>query len=280
MTDYYHALGVQKGASDDEIKKAYRKLAMKHHPDRGGDASEFQKIQEAYATLSDPHKRTEYDNPTPQFSGGSGFPPGFEEMFRNGQFGDMFGGGNPFFGAGFGRQPRQSKNRDISLETQVTLEDAFSGKTIMANINLPSGREQVLEIKVPPGISAGQRLRLQGMGDDSNPHLNKGDIYITIHVARHSMYEREGDDLITEITVSAWDAMLGTDTTIKTLDNRQLQVGIPAGTQPGSTLRLAGYGMPNIQDGRFRGNILLNINVNIPTNLTEEQKNLIKQLKA
>ena len=276
MTDYYHALGVQKGASDDEIKKAYRKLAMKHHPDRGGDASEFQKIQEAYATLSDPHKRTEYDNPAPQgFQQFGGFPPGFEEMFGGGRgfqdFGNMFG---------FRQPPRQSKNRDISLETQVTLEDAFTGKTIMANINLPSGREQVLEIKVPPGISAGQRLRLQGMGDDSNPHLNKGDIYITIHVARHSMYEREGDDLITEITVSAWDAMLGTDTTIKTLDNRQLQVGIPAGTQPGSTLRLAGYGMPNIQDGRFRGNILLNINVNIPTNLTEEQKNLIKQLKA
>jgi curved DNA-binding protein len=278
MTDYYRALGIQKGASDDEIKKAYRKLAMKHHPDRGGDQAEFQKIQEAYATLSDPQKRAEYDNPAPQgFQQFGGMPPGFEDLFRG-----MGGGGFQDFGNMFGfRQPqRPAKNRDISLETQITLEDAFSGKTLMANIQLPSGREQVLEIKIPPGISSGQRLRLQGMGDDSNPHLNKGDIYITIHIARHDMFERDGDDLVTEITISAWNAMLGTETTIKTLDNRQLQVSVPAGTQPGSTLRLAGYGMPNIQDNRFKGNILLNINVKIPTNLTDEQKNLIKQLNV
>lgn len=271
--DYYKTLGISKDATDDQIKKAYRKLASQHHPDKGGDTAEFQKIQEAYATLSDAQKRQQYDNPQPQFSGGhfgGGMPPGFEEMFRSGQFGDLFGF----------RQQRPVKNRDLSLETQITLEDAFSGKNLTANIQLPSGREQVLEIKVPAGIQSGQRLRLTGMGDDSNPNLHRGDIYINIHVYQHAEYERHGDDLIKEIEITAWEAMLGKDMIIKTLDGRQLNVTIPPGTQPQSTLRLAGYGMPNVNDNRYKGNILLNINVSIPKVLTDEQKNLIKQLSA
>jgi curved DNA-binding protein len=277
MNDYYQTLGVQKGATDDEIKKAYRKLAMKHHPDRGGKQEEFQKIQEAYATLGDAQKRQQYDNPAPQgFSQFGGMPPGFEDLFRGGggfeQFSDMFG---------FGRaQRRPVKNRDISLETQITLEEAYTGKTIMANVQLPSGRDQVLEIKVPPGIQSGQRLRLQGLGDDSNPAINRGDIYISVHLARHDKFERNGDDLITAITISAWDAMLGKETVIKTLDGRNLEVTIPAGTQPGSTLRLAGYGMPNVHDGRYKGNIMIHVNVTIPTNLTDGQKDMIKQINV
>ena len=275
--DYYNTLGVSKDASEDDIKKAYRKLAMKHHPDRtGGDDSKFKEIQEAYATLSDPEKRSQYDNPRPQFGGThhGGFnemPPGFEDIF-----GQMFGGRNPF---GFAQQPRPVKNRDIALDTQITLEDAYIGKTLTANVQLPSGRDQLLEIKIPPGIQSGQRLRLSGMGDDSNPHLHRGDIYINVHIYPHREYERHGDDLHKQIKISAWDAMLGTDMTIKTLDNRQLSVTVPAGTQPNSTLRLAGYGMPNVQDIRFRGNILLNIDVSIPM-LTEEQKNIVKQLSV
>ena len=269
--DYYQTLGVAKDATDDDIKKAFRKLAMKHHPDRGGDEAQFKQIQEAYATLSDTQKRAQYDNPQPQFNGGGfgGFPPGFEEMFRSGQFGDLFG---------FRQRP--VKNRDLSLETQITLEDCYTGKEITANIQLPSGREQVLEIKVPAGIQSGQRLRLSGMGDDSNPHLHRGDIYINIYVHNHSEYQRQGDDLIKEIEITAWEAMLGKDMVIKTLDNRQLSVTIPPGTQPNSTLRLAGYGMPNVNDNRFKGNILLNINVSIPKVLTDEQKNLVRQLSV
>lgn len=271
--DYYQILGVAKTATDDEIKKAFRKLAMKHHPDRGGDQAEFQKIQEAYATLGDVQKRQQYDNPAPQgFQQFGGMPPGFEDLFRG-----MGQGGFQDFGSMFGfRQQRPVKNRDTGLETQITLEDAFSGKTIMASIQLPSGREQVLEIKIPAGIQSGQRLRLSGMGDDSIPNVPRGDIYVTIHVAPHRLFQRNGDDLVSEITVSVWDAMLGTTKIINTLDNKQIEVTVPAGTQPNSTLRLSGYGMPNVNDNRFRGNILLGINITIPV-LTEEQKNVVRQ---
>ena len=275
--DYYQTLGVAKTATDDEIKKAFRKLAMKHHPDRGGDEAQFKQIQEAYATLGDSEKRKQYDNPSPFGNSSSGFhqyggfPPGFEDLFRSGQFGDLFG---------FRQQQRPMKNRDISLETEITLEDAFSGKTLTASIQLPSGREQMLEIKVPPGIHSGQRLRLAGMGDDSNAQVQRGDIYINIHIARHRDFERNGDDLLKEIEVSVWDAILGKEMMIRTLDNRQLNVTIPPGTQPDSVLRLAGYGMPNVNDNRFKGNILLGIKVSIPRDLTDEQKNLVKQLSA
>ena len=279
MTDYYQTLGVQKGASDDEIKKAYRKLAMKHHPDRGGDAGEFQKVQEAYATLSDPNKRAEYDNPTQGFQQFGGMPPGFEDLFRSGAFEGFFGGqGNPFFGGGF-RQPRApQRNQDLSLETTVSLAEAYSGKEVMATFTLPSGREQVLEIKIPPGIQSGQKLRLANMGDDRHAHLPRGDVYLNVRILIDPRYERRGDDLYRNIQITAWDAMLGKDIIIDTIDGKQLTVSIPSGSQPNSTLRLSGYGMPNVQDPRFKGNLMLNLDITIPKNLTESQKDLIKQI--
>jgi curved DNA-binding protein len=279
MTDYYQALGVQQGASDDEIKRAYRKLAMKHHPDRtGGDDTEFKKIQEAYATLSDPQKRAQYDNPQPQgFPGGfefnGGMPSGFEDIMSQ-----MFGGGGGFFGPGF--RPRgPHRNNDLNLETTITLLDAYLGKEIMATVRLPSGRDQMLEIKVPPGIQAGQRLRLQGLGDDQYPQFPRGDLYVGIKVLPDSRYERRGDDLYRNISISAWDAMLGTDIIIDTIDNKQITVNIPEGSQPNSILRLTGYGMPNVNDPRFKGNLMLNLEITIPRMLSEDQKNLIRQIK-
>lgn len=250
---------------------------MKHHPDRGGDQTEFQKIQEAYATLGDPQKRQEYDNPRPQgFQQYGGMPPGFEDMFRG--FGN--GGGFQNFHDLFGfRQPRSARNRDLNLDTEITLEDAYNGKTIMAQVQLPSGRDQVLEIKVPPGIKTGQRLRLSGLGDDSNQAVPRGDIYVGIYIVPHSTFTREGDDLYTTVNISVWDAMLGTTCKIKTLDNKELEISIPPGTQPLANLRLSGYGMPSVHDNRFKGNIMLTVNIKIPTFLSDEEKNLIKQLK-
>jgi curved DNA-binding protein len=275
MNDYYEALGVQRGASDDEIKKAYRKLAMKHHPDRGGDATAFQKIQEAYATLSDPNKKAQYDNPQQQFGG---MPPGFEDLFRGGGFEGFFGGGgNPFFGGGF-RQRQPQRNQDMNLETTITLAEAYTGKDVMATVTLPSGRDQVLEIKIPPGIQTGQRLRLAGVGDDRHAHLPRGDMYLNVRILIDPRYERRGDDLYRNIRITAWDAMLGKDIIIDSIEGKELNVTIPPGSQPGSTLRLSGYGMPNVQDPRFKGNLMLNLEVTIPKNLTDTQKELIKQI--
>ena len=280
MKDYYRILGVQKDATDDEIKKAFRKLASRHHPDKGGNKEQFQEIQEAYATLGDKEKRAQYDNPAPQgFEQYGGMPPGFEDLFRSGAFEGFFGGGqgNPFFGQGF-RHRSPQKNQDLSLETTITLAEVMTGKEVMATVTLPSGREQVLEIKIPPGIQSGQKLRLAGMGDDRIGHLPRGDIYLNVRILIDPRYERRGDDLWRNIRITAWDAMLGKEIIIDALDGKELNVTIPAGSQPNSTLRLTGYGTPNVNDPRFKGNLMLNLEVTIPKNLTEAQKDLIKQI--
>jgi len=273
MTDYYNTLGISRGASDDEIKKAYKKLAMKHHPDRGGDTAKFQSIQEAYATLSDPEKRNQYDNPQPQMHGfnfGGGFPPGFESFFAN------FGGG------GFGGQPQYAhqRNNSLNVQTTLTLEEAFSGKDLTANLKLPSGRTRNIEVKIPAGIDNGATLRLHGLGDDSIPNVAPGDVHLTIQVLPHEKFQRHGDDLIAVIDVSCIDAMLGTSIEIETIDKKTLEVKINPGSQPGQIMSVPGYGMPNVNDSRFKGRLLINVNVTVPTLLTEEQKKLLNKFKS
>ena len=173
MKDYYQTLGLNKGASEDDIKSAYRKLAMKHHPDRGGDPKIFQDVQEAYNTLGDRAKRAEYDNPQPQgfhHAGPFANSPNadFDTLFRF--FGDGFG---PFF-----RGANLPKNRNIQLQATVTLEDAFAGKELVVNIRLPSGKEQIVNVKIPPGVQDSTNLRLAGMGDDSFQQAPPGDVIV------------------------------------------------------------------------------------------------------
>jgi DnaJ-class molecular chaperone len=267
MSDYYSTLGIGRDASQDEIKQAYRKLAMKHHPDRtGGDDTEFKKIQEAYATLSDPEKRSQYDNPQPQgFQQFGGMPPGFEDIMSQ-----MFGGGNPFGFGGMGGQ-RQARNKTLNMQTQISLEDAFFGKELIANITLPNGREQVVNVKIPRGIQDGTTLRLAKMGDDSHANLPRGDIHLTVNVIPNNKFGRQGDDLIKELEVNAIDAILGKNYQLETIDNRLLEVKINPGTQHGQMLAAAGYGMPNMNDNRFVGRLLIQVKIQIPTNLTNSQ---------
>jgi DnaJ-class molecular chaperone len=276
MTDYYNTLGVHRGANQDEIKQAFRRMAAQHHPDRGGDTATFQEVQAAYATLSDPEKRQQYDNPQPQFGGGGfhfdgGVPPGFENFFAQ-AFGQ---GGNPFFGQGF-RQPQ--RNRNLNLQTTITLEEACLGKNLMANVGLPSGLEQVLEVKIPPGVRDGTVLRLAGMGDDTYNNVPRGDIHLTINIQPHHIYQRQGDDLLRTLTVSCFDAILGKTVKFDTLDGKTLEVNVAPGTQPGQTLAVQGYGMPYMADPRMKGRLLLEINITIPTDLNQQQKDLVKQL--
>lgn len=268
MTDYYQTLGVGRNATQEEIKKAYRSLAMKHHPDRGGDTAKFKEIQEAYATLSDDQKRAEYDNPQPQGFHFGGGPAGFEQFFGQGHpFGDIFGFS----------QRRSQVNRNIQLQTQINLEDAFYGKEIIANVTLPSGREQSVNIKIPAGIHQGTTLRLSGMGDDSITGLPRGDILLSVHIIEHPIFKRQGDDLLIEYELSCVDAMVGGNIVVEGLDGRRLETTIPAGIQNDSIMSLAGHGMPNFNSPGRRGRLLIKVKIRIPT-LTEDQKDNLKKL--
>lgn len=271
--DYYETLGVSRSANAEEIKQAYRRMANQHHPDKGGDTEKFKEIEEAYRTLSDPQKKAEYDNPM------QGGPGGFHFHTGNmGGFEDIFAhfGGSPF-GDIFGRQRQPQRNRTLNIQTVITLEEAFYGKDLLATLGLPSGREQTIEVKIPAGIQDSTTLRLSGLGDDSITGIPRGDLHLTVNVQPHRIFQRQGDDLIRNIDINCIDAMLGKKVSITTLDNKTLEVSVNPGTQPGQTLSVAGYGMPRMADPRFKGRMLINVNITIPQNLTTDQKSLLAQ---
>lgn len=264
MTDYYKTLGVGKNASPDEIKKAYRSLAMKHHPDRGGDEKKFKEIEEAYRILSDPAQKSNYDNPSP-FGNGNMNEEIFEQFFRN-----------PFgFSGGFRAGPR---NPSVHVTIDITLEDAFRGKTIDAEIGLSNGKTKLVSINIPPGIETGMQVKYSGMGETLHPKLQPGDLIATIRVLNHRIWQRQGDHLIYEKSISAWDAILGTSLTVTTIDGKMLSINIPAGTQPDTMLSCKGEGMPNVKSGQ-RGNLLIKVKVEIPKQISKEQARLIEEIK-
>jgi DnaJ-class molecular chaperone len=283
--DYYSTLGVGKNATDDDIKKAYRKLAMKHHPDRGGDESTFKKISEAYDILSDPQKKQIVDlggdpknqgggnygnsfNQGPfEFHFGGGVPPGMEDIF--GRFG---------FGSGFGRQPMQ-KNKTLNITIDITLEDVLSGKDINAEITIPgTGKRKMINIAIPAGIESGQQIRYEGMGDDAIRELRPGDLIVNINVRPHSKFRREHNDIVLDKVVSVWDAIIGSSLDIETLDGKTLTINVPQGTKHGTVLSCRGEGLP-IMRSRNRGNLLIMIKVDMPKNLSTSQLDKIKSLR-
>jgi len=274
MNDYYKILGVEKDASHDEIKRAYRKLAAQHHPDRGGDTKVFQEIQAAYDVLGDKEKRQQYDRPAEplnNFQQYGGMPSGFEDVINR-----MFGGEN--FQEIFGRRHFQEKNKTLNLKIAVKLIDVFQGKTFVISVKLPSGRDQLIDITIPPGIENGTAIRYANIGDDSVPHVPRGDIVVNIFIERDPHFERHGADLIKTIDVSMWDAVLGGTLIVDTVDNKQLEVKINPGLQPGQIISLNGQGLP-VYNSTQRGRLLLNCNVKIPVLLSETQKSLLEKAR-
>lgn len=276
--DYYSTLGLKRGASSDEIKKAYRSMAMKHHPDRGGDEKRFKEIEEAYRTLSDPEKKQMFDSGIdPNQSNFSGFRnqnpfefhfgahPGMDDVFNH-------------FGFGFGGRP-QRKNHSINVRVDLTLEEVLYGKDITAEVGLPNGKKKMINISIPAGIDHGQQIRYQGMGDSSIPDYRPGDLIVNINVMRHPRFQREMNNLFTDVKIPVWDAILGSSKHIQTLDGKTIDVKIPEGTQPDTVLSCKGEGLPDMRS-KLRGDLLIRIKIEIPKNLTSEQKNKIKEING
>lgn len=291
--DYYGVLGVKKEASADEIKKAYRKLALKHHPDKNpGDkkAEEtFKEITEAYAVLSDAEKRKQYD----QF-GEAGFHQRFsqEDIFRDFDVGDIFrefgfgtddifshlfggaaGGGRRATFHGGGR-PQALRGQDYVLRLPVPFRTAVQGGEQRVDFRREGGVEQ-LQVRIPPGIESGQRLRVAGKGGASPTGGPTGDLYLEIEVAADPQFTRDGQDLYIKVQVPFSGACLGATVEVPTLEGGK-RVKVPAGLQAGGKIRLKGLGVP----GRGgKGDLYAVVEVAVPTKVTPRQKELLEQLR-
>ena len=306
--DYYQLLGVSKGATKDEIKKAYKKLAMKYHPDKNkGDKQaeeKFKKINEAYAVLSDDSKRKQYDN-----FGAEGFSNRYsqEDIFKGFDFGNIFEefglggdlfstifgggkarpgkssgfsfnmGGNPFGGQaqpGFGSQ-RQAASLDREVELRLSFEEAIVGGKKSISLNTGTGIDRII-ISVPPGIEEGKKLKVRGKGNADPLTGRRGDLFCKVSISAHPEFKRDGNDLILEKEVKLSELVLGGKVDVQTLDNARIELKIPPMTKNNSFLRIKGKGVANAKG--IPGNLLVKLIIKLPSSLTKEQKELFQKL--
>lgn len=259
MNDHYQTLGVAPTATDAEIKKAYRSLAMKHHPDKGGDQNKFKDISVAYETLSDANKRAEYDQ---MRAGGPrmSYRSGFQDMH---DMHDIFGG-TPFgahFQDIFGRQMR--RNRDLNIQCQVSLLDVFLGKQLEASYTLPSGKPQNVVINIPSGVEHGSTIRYSGLGDDSIPNAPRGNLNVTIIVQADPIFTRKGLDLYTSIVITPIEAMIGCRKRIKKITGEEIDLVVRPGVNPGTEFASAGGGFAGPHPG-MKGRFVTVIDIQTP----------------
>ncbi|MCC3290021.1 MULTISPECIES: DnaJ C-terminal domain-containing protein [unclassified Arthrobacter] len=303
--DFYKILGVPKDASDADIKKAYRKLARKYHPDQNqGDANSermFKDLSEAYSVLSDAEERQQYDAIRamgsgarftaggPQGAGGGAGGAGFEDIFgdlfgqtaRGGgrrttfnaggsnippEFADLFGGGSGFGGGGFGAPP-PTKGADRTASTTISFAGSINGTVI--GLREPSG--EVVEVRVPAGVKDGQKIRVRGKGQPGP--AGAGDLMVTVHVTPHDFFTREGNNIRIHVPVSFPEAALGATIEVPTLTSDTVRLKVPAGTPSGRTLRVKGRG---VHTSKGNGDLLVTIDVAVPTHLNKDAREAVE----
>jgi curved DNA-binding protein len=288
--EYYEVLGVAKDASADDIKKSFRKLAVKYHPDRnqGDSAAEekFKEINEAYAVLSDPEKRKKYDT-----FGSTDFHQQYsqEDIFRNfdfsGTFKDMgMGGGEDIFSRLFGGTFRRSstgfrrgpqRGSDLSLEVSVAFREAAMGAERLVAFRRNGVREE-LKVKIPAGVDNGSRIRISGKGSDGENGGPSGDLFLEVKVAPDASFTRDGGDLFVERTIRFSEACLGVSLEVPTLEEPK-RIKVPAGIQPGTKIRLKGCGVKAL-GSNAKGDLYVKIGIHIPEGLNSSQKKLVEEL--
>src|SRR4030081_3757753 len=307
--DYYETLGVSKTASDDEIKSAFRKLARKYHPDVAKDKAtaeeKFKQINEAYEVLSDPEKRRKYDQLGADWNQPGGFQPppgwgaqqpgggfqqwssgnggGVEFEFGGTGFSDFFeaffggGRGQSAFGGGFERRAASAeRGSDVEADIMVPLEEALHGaKRTISLRRSGSNKVETYQVKIPRGVHEGQRIRLAGQGEAGERGGKSGDLFLRVRLARHPDFQVEGSDLIHEVKIAPWQAVLGTDLLVPTLEG-SVRMKIPPGTQAGQRFRLRERGLPGVSGKR--GDLYVVAQINIPKKITDREREVWSEL--
>ena len=290
--DFYDVLGVSRGASADDIRKAYKKLSRKFHPDKNPDdqgaAERFKEVQEAYQVLGDDETRGQYDRFGPAFrqasaGGAGGFPPGampggfdFSSFFGGGvDLGDLFGGGG---GPAAGRRPASRRGQDIRTSIRVPFQVAVSGggHELSMRPDGAGGRTERLTIKIPAGIHSGEVLRLKGQGATGSGGP-PGDLMVTVEISPHPWFRREGDNVLIELPVTPAESVLGARIEVPTLDEGTVVLTVPPGTSSGAKLRLKGKGIRNQKTGS-QGDQLVEVRIVVPDETSDEQKALYERL--
>lgn len=269
MKNYYDILGIDEDADKSKIHSAFKNLAKQHHPDRGGDAEKFKEINEAYDTLKNDNKKQEYDTLRKY----GNLNEGGNFNFRSGNFDDIMSEDvfqDFFSGFGFGQRGRQRTyrrpraNKSIKVGISVSIKEILSKVERTISVNLPSGQNEIVSVTIPAGCQNGANFKYNGLGDNTDPNLPRGDLIVVVTVLDSDGYIRHGNDLHTEKTIDCFQAIRGCTIQLRLLDDNVIKVKVPAGTQPNTVMSVKGRGMPVHDTLNIRGNIYIKINVLIP----------------